>query len=118
MNSIMLTHDLTIHERVVLEQKLLHVQKSVAAGILFCVFLGTFGAHRFYMRQFGLGTAYLIISTLGFILVFIPTVVMSCIAFVEIFLMTGRVKQYNAERLREAVAEIKQMRQLSNEPVG
>ncbi len=37
--------------------------KSRLAALLLCLFVGTFGAHRFYVRK--IGTAILMIVTLG-----------------------------------------------------
>ncbi|HEY0794326.1 MAG TPA: NINE protein [Acidisarcina sp.] len=63
------------------------VQKDEVLGVLLAVFLGTFGAHHFYMRRNGLGILYCILSVTGF----------STIAgFVEAFFMPERVRRYNA----------------------
>ena len=63
-------------------------KKDTVAGVLLCFFLGGFGAHRFYMRQVGLGILYLI---------FFWAVIPHLIALVECFLMPGRVRRYNEE---------------------
>jgi len=61
-------------------------QKDEVVGVLLALFLGTFGAHHFYLRRPGLGILYVLFSWTG-----IPTV----IGFVECFFMPGRVRQYN-----------------------
>jgi TM2 domain-containing membrane protein YozV len=61
-------------------------QKDEVVGVLLALFLGTFGAHHFYMRRPGLGILYCVFSWTG-----IPTVV----SFIECFFMPGRVRQYN-----------------------
>lgn len=61
-------------------------QKDEVVGVLLALFLGTFGAHHFYMRRPGLGILYCIFFWTG-----IPTVV----SFIECFFMPGRVRQYN-----------------------
>lgn len=61
-------------------------QKDEVVGVLLALFLGTFGAHHFYMRRPGLGILYCVFSWTG-----IPTV----ISFIECFFMPGRVRQYN-----------------------
>lgn len=61
-------------------------QKDEVVGVLLALFLGTFGAHHFYMRRPGLGVLYCIFSWTG-----IPTVV----SLIECFFMPGRVRQYN-----------------------
>jgi len=62
------------------------VRKDVTVGVLLALFLGGFGAHRFYMGQIGLGILYL---------VFVWTGVPSLVALVECFLMPNRVRDYN-----------------------
>jgi TM2 domain-containing membrane protein YozV len=61
-------------------------QKDEVVGVLLALFLGTFGAHHFYLRRPGLGILYCVFSWTG-----IPTVV----SFIECFFMPGRVRQYN-----------------------
>ncbi|HEX5236310.1 MAG TPA: TM2 domain-containing protein [Silvibacterium sp.] len=61
-------------------------QKDEVVGVLLALFLGTFGAHQFYLRRPGLGILYCVFSWTG-----IPTVV----SFIECFFMPGRVRQYN-----------------------
>jgi TM2 domain-containing membrane protein YozV len=61
-------------------------QKDEVVGVLLALFLGTFGAHHFYLRRPGLGILYCIFFWTG-----IPTVV----SFIECFFMPARVRQYN-----------------------
>ena len=61
-------------------------RKDEVAGVLLAFFLGTFGAHHFYLRRNGLGVLYALFFWTG-----IPTV---C-GFVECFLMPGRVRSFN-----------------------
>lgn len=61
-------------------------QKDEVVGVLLALFLGTFGAHHFYLRRPGLGILYCVLFWTG-----IPTVV----SFIECFFMPGRVRQYN-----------------------
>jgi TM2 domain-containing membrane protein YozV len=61
-------------------------QKDEVVGLLLALFLGTFGAHHFYLRRPGLGILYCVFCWTG-----IPTVV----SFIECFFMPGRVRQYN-----------------------
>ncbi|RXS93496.1 NINE protein [Silvibacterium dinghuense] len=61
-------------------------QKDEVVGVLLALFLGTFGAHHFYLRRTGLGILYLVFFFTG-----IPTIV----SLVECFFMPGRVRQYN-----------------------
>lgn len=68
-------------------------EKEVNTAQILAFLLGGFGAHRFYLKQTGLGFLYLI-----FVWTFIPAFV----AFVEIFLMTGYVKKYERELVARA----------------
>jgi TM2 domain-containing membrane protein YozV len=61
-------------------------QKDEVVGLLLALFLGTFGAHHFYLRRPGLGILYCCFCWTG-----IPNVV----SFIECFFMPGRVRQYN-----------------------
>lgn len=62
--------------------------KIVAALLAF--FLGSFGVHKFYLGYNGAGLAMLLLSVFGAILLFIPTIIIGLIAFVEfiIYLVT------------------------------
>ncbi len=62
------------------------VRKDEVVGALLAFFLGTFGAHHFYLGQNRLGILYAVFFWTG-----IPTV---C-GFVECFLMPGRVRAFN-----------------------
>ena len=61
-------------------------QKDEVVGVLLALFLGTFGAHWFYLRRAGLGMLYVLFFWTG-----IPTIV----SIVECFFMPGRVRQFN-----------------------
>ena len=68
--------------------------KSTTTGTLLSVFLGGFGAHRFYLHD-NLGILYL---------VFVWTMIPSFLGLVEAFFMPDRVRAYNARmELIEAV---------------
>ena len=63
------------------------VRRDEVVGILLALFLGTFGAHHFYLRRTGLGILYLCFFWTG-----IPAIA----GFVECFFMPGRVREFNA----------------------
>ena len=62
-------------------------RKSPHTGMILAFFLGSFGAHRFYFGQVGLGIVYLL---------FCWTSIPGVIGLVEVFLMPGRVRRHNA----------------------
>lgn len=63
------------------------MRRDEVVGVLLAVFLGSFGAHRFYLRQPGAAVLYLL---------FCWTAIPSMVALVECFFMPGRVRAYNA----------------------
>jgi TM2 domain-containing membrane protein YozV len=63
------------------------MRRDEVVGILLALFLGTFGAHHFYLRRTGLGILYLIFFWSG-----IPAI----LGFIECFFMPGRVREFNA----------------------
>jgi len=62
-------------------------RRDEVVGILLALFLGTFGAHHFYLRRTGLGLLYLAFFWSG-----IPSI----LGFIECFFMPGRVREFNA----------------------
>ena len=73
------------------------VRKDEIMGALLAFFLGTFGAHHFYLGQNRLGILYA---------VFFWTGVPSLCGFVECFLMPGRVRTFNFARATEIAARV------------
>jgi hypothetical protein len=73
-------------QRAVFQAQMSAWQKDEVVGVLLALFLGTFGAHQFYLRRPGLGILYIVFCWTG-----IPTIV----SFVECFFMPGRVRQFN-----------------------
>jgi TM2 domain-containing membrane protein YozV len=63
------------------------VRRDEVVGILLALFLGTFGAHHFYLRRTGLGILYCVFFWSG-----IPAI----LGFIECFFMPGRVREFNA----------------------
>jgi TM2 domain-containing membrane protein YozV len=62
-------------------------RRDEVVGILLALFLGTFGAHHFYLRRTGLGILYACFFWSG-----IPAI----LGFVECFFMPERVREFNA----------------------
>lgn len=82
-------------------------KKSAPVAYLLWFFVGTLGAHRFYLERTGSAIAILLITVASLLLMFVAVgfftiliVVIWC--FVDIFLIPGMVREYNsrlAERL-------------------
>jgi len=69
-----------------------NLKKNPTTAILWALFLGGVGAHKFYMGEAGLGILYLL-----FCWTYIPGI----IAFIELFTLSGRVARYNEQKARE-----------------
>lgn len=74
------------------------LRKDELIGILLAIFLGSFGAHHFYLGRKGLGILYLCFFWCG-----LP----GLIALIECFFIPGRVREYNtllALHLQETIS--------------
>lgn len=96
-----LLRDLSDQERLMFQNEFNTRRKEVSTAVLLTVFLGGFGAHRFYLGNTGLGVLYI-----AFCWTFIPVGV----ALVELFLMPKRVRRHNSEVATEVVSQIKALR--------
>lgn len=63
------------------------IRRDEVVGILLALFLGSFGAHHFYLRRTGLGILYLC---------FFWSAIPGILGFIECFFMPGRVREFNA----------------------
>ena len=91
------TASMTDQQRAWFYAEYQQASKDEVVGVLLALFLGGLGAHRFYMGETGLGILYLVFFWTG-----IPAI----IAFIECFLMPGRVRAYNAMRAQSIMAGI------------
>ncbi|HTX79076.1 MAG TPA: TM2 domain-containing protein [Longilinea sp.] len=72
-------------------------KKDPTSAVLLALFLGDFGAHKFYLGQTGWGITYL---------VFCWTLIPSIIAFFEAFTIANQVVRYNQQKASEIAALI------------
>lgn len=105
----LITGNLTDEQRAVFYAQMAVVQKDEVVGVLLALFLGTFGAHHFYLRRNGLGILYVLFCWTG-----IPTIA----SFVECFFMPGRVRVFNAEQASVLAASLRYSMPGSNEPTA
>lgn len=61
--------------------------KSKITAALLCFFLGFFGAHKFYLNKPGLGTVYLLTALFGWIILFIPTIILSVVVLIDFIII-------------------------------
>ncbi len=86
------------HQRLLFTNEMNASRKSEVSAVLLAFFLGSFGAHRFYLGETGWGILYLL-----FCWTFIPHL----IAFVECFFLPGRVRRYNDQLAYDVAARIR-----------
>jgi TM2 domain-containing membrane protein YozV len=95
---------LTTQDRILIEQRLANEKPSMGAAYVLGIFLGMFGAHRFYLGHTGSGIAMLALTCL---IIGIPITFVWHI--VDWFLIPGMVRERTEELRRtltlQAVAE-------------
>lgn len=98
---------LTTQQQILVEQRITNDAKSPVVAYLLLIFLGGFGAHRFYLGQTGTATTMLVLTILG-LMTFVIVVSMFMLAavgiwcIVDIFLIPGMIQQdKDAIRQRE-----------------
>ena len=97
----MLAAELTPREQAIFATEIAEVRKDRTVALLLTLFLGGLGAHRFYMGDTGLGIVYLL---------FFWTLIPALIAFIELFLIFGRVDRFNERKSQEIIAKLKLLR--------
>ncbi|HCT62464.1 MAG TPA: NINE protein [Acidobacterium sp.] len=74
------------------------VQKDELLGALLALFLGTFGAHRFYLGETTAGILYILFCWTG-----IPTL----LGIIECFFMPSRVRTWNLNHAMQISAWVR-----------
>ncbi len=93
--------DMTNEEKMLFLTEYSSEKKDVTIGVILALFLGGFGAHKFYFGQIALGILYFI-----FCWTFIPAL----IALIEACLMGGTTRKYNNNIARRAYNNIRYSR--------
>lgn len=75
-------------------------KKSTAVAYLLLLFVGLFGAHRFYLGRTGSAVAMLVLALVSFLLTLVVIGVFGILAlyvwvFVDLFLVPGIVRDHN-----------------------
>lgn len=70
-------------------------KKSAGVSYLLCLFLGGFGAHRFYLGRTGSAVGQLVLWVLGLLTVFITWIPLGIWLIVDLFLIPGMVREKN-----------------------
>lgn len=79
---------LNTQQKLYFQQEYDKQSRNPSTALILCLLLGGAGAHRFYLKQWGLGAAYLL-----FMWTFIPV----CIALIECFMIRKRTEKYNEQ---------------------
>ena len=77
-------------------------RKSTGVSYLLWFFLGSFGAHRFYLGQTGTAVVQLLLLLLGWLPLFVGWIILGVWLFVDLFLIPGIARDENmrvADRL-------------------
>ena len=97
MDEILLMQKMTDSQKLMFQSEMSRVRKDPMVGVLITFFLGGFGGHQFYLGKVGLGLLYFF---------FFWTLIPGLVAFVELFLISGRIRRYNEERASEIAAKL------------
>ena len=81
-------------------------KKSVGIGILLALFLGMLGIHWFYLGNTTRGVVYLILGTLGWILI-LPPIVIGIMCIFDAFGMGSTVAQVNSTEAMSLKEELR-----------
>lgn len=90
---------LNTQQQMLIEQRLTNSKPSAGVAYLLLIFLGLFGAHRFYLGRTGSAVAQLLltISVIGFVISWFWV-------FIDLFLIPGMIREkQDAERQRLTV---------------
>lgn len=99
---------LDTQQQILIEQRVTNDAKSPVIAYLLLVFLGGFGAHRFYLGKTGTAVTILILWVLGWVTAVIGVglillLVVGIWAFVDLFLIPGMIKA-DQQALRQKLA--------------
>ena len=90
--------NLTTQQQMLVEQRVTNDAKSPVVAYLLLIFLGGFGAHRFYLGKTGTAITMLILFILGWVtLVFgvglVMLIAVGIWSFVDIFLIPSMIQE-------------------------
>lgn len=102
---------LNVQQLTLVETRLANEKKSTGTAYLLWLFLGSVGAHRFYLGSTGIGITQLILIWLGALLsvvmIGIPMVIVGLIwVLVDVFLIPGLVANDAANKRNRIMQEV------------
>jgi TM2 domain-containing membrane protein YozV len=96
MSSLLQKQNLTTDQLQLLASEMTKKQKSGGVAWILWIFAAGFGGHRFYLGRIGTGVAMLL--TLGGLGIW---------AFIDLFLLSGMIRETNEKIENEIISEIK-----------
>lgn len=107
-STFMAKQDFTTQELQLLSSEMENRKKSAGTSWLLLLFFGGFGAHRFYLGQPGVGIAMICTWLISWFMLFIPIAIW---ILVELFLLSGLIREANMRTEKEVIDKIVLMRQ-------
>jgi TM2 domain-containing membrane protein YozV len=86
---------LSTQDKILIEQRISNEKPSAGVAYLLAIFLGVFGAHRFYLGRTGSAVVMLILT-----ITFFGIIISSIWTFVDLFLIPGMIRE-KIEALRQ-----------------
>lgn len=93
MNNIPTDHQALAHARA----QMIYDANKKSAGVayLLCLFLGGFGAHRFYLGRTASAVGQLLLGVFGWITLFLTWIPLGIWLLIDLFLIPGIVRKGN-----------------------
>jgi TM2 domain-containing membrane protein YozV len=112
MSNLSLKQQLSHQQLAMVQSEMEHKKKSMALAYVFLIFLGTFGAHRFYVGKKGTAITQLVLTLLGYLTLWLFGIGLIFLGIVwiwvliDLFLLYGHVNRFNEEIERELIAQV------------
>lgn len=100
MDELYLQQNMTDSQRMLFQSEMNKVRRNRVVAFLLTLFLGGFGAHRYYLGEIKIGILYTL---------FVWTAIPAVVALVELFLILGRTDRYNEQMAQETATLVRAM---------
>jgi TM2 domain-containing membrane protein YozV len=112
---------LSTQEQILVEQRVTNEAKSAGAAYLLWFFLGTLGAHRFYLGKTGSGVAQLLLFVIGWLTfgIFVGVVLLIALGIwwiIDAFQISGMISEQKAQLRNQLTEEALLMSSPAEEP--